>query len=149
MTDAAEPWDFTPAPTRRRIAGWTPERQAAFIAALACGHTVGVAAAGVGLSARSAYQRRKAPGGAGFAEAWDVVLDAGSERLEQTALDRAINGERRTVFYRGKASARSFATTPGFCLLSSKRNVRVSAPPAWRGEVCEVSDRLLSVRRRC
>ena len=103
MTDAAEPWDFTPAPTRRRIAGWTPERQAAFIAALACGHTVGVAAAGVGLSARSAYQRRKAPGGAGFAAAWDVALDAGSARLEQTALDRAINGERRTVFYRGKA----------------------------------------------
>ncbi len=59
--------DFTPAPSRRRIAGWTPARQAAFIAALADGHSVSDAAASVSLSARSAYHLRRAPGATEFA----------------------------------------------------------------------------------
>ncbi len=93
---------FDPAPTRRRIAGWTPARQAAFIDALADGHPVRVAAASVGLSARTAYRLRQKAGAADFALAWDAALMAGAERLEQTALARALNGERRTVYYRGR-----------------------------------------------
>ncbi len=95
--------DFEPAPTRRRIAGWTPARQAAFIAALADGHPVRTAAASVGLSARSAYLLRRNPAAADFALSWDAALMAGAERLDQTAIARALYGERRTVYYRGKA----------------------------------------------
>ena len=103
MDPTAPSPDFTPAPTRRRIAGWTPARQAAFVAALAEGHSVCDAAAGVGLSARSAYALRRHADAAEFALAWDAALDAGATRLSDTALSRAIHGDRRTVFYRGKA----------------------------------------------
>ena len=95
--------DFAPAPSRRRIAGWTPARQAAFVAALFCGHSVRAAAASVGLTAQSAYALRRRADAADFAQAWDLALDAGAMKLADTALDRALNGERRTVWYRGKA----------------------------------------------
>ncbi len=91
-----------PCPTRRRIAGWTPARQAAFVAALADGHPVRAAAAAVGLSARSAYLLRARADAADFARAWDAAVDAGAEALDQTALARALHGERQTVFYRGR-----------------------------------------------
>lgn len=99
MTDSP---DFTPARTRRAIAGWTPARQAAFVAALADGHTVRVAAAGVGLTARSAYHLRRAADGADFAAAWDIALAMGADRLSETARGRALHGERQTVYYRGR-----------------------------------------------
>ena len=95
--------DFTPAATRRRIAGWTPARQAAFVAALFDGHGVRAAAASVGLTAQSAYALRRRADAAGFAQAWDVAIEAGAMKLADTALDRALNGERRTVWYQGKA----------------------------------------------
>lgn len=95
--------DFVPAPSRRRIAGWTPARQVAFVAALGTGHSVRDAAASVGLSPRSAYALRRQADCGEFAIAWDAAIDCGAMRLTETALDRALNGERRTVFYRGKA----------------------------------------------
>ncbi len=102
MTDSLSP-DFLPAASRRRIAGWTPARQAAFVAALFDGHSVRAAAASVGLTAQSAYALRRRADAADFAQAWDLALDAGAMKLADTALDRALNGERRTVWYRGKA----------------------------------------------
>ncbi len=95
--------DFIPAPSRRRISGWSPARQAAFVAALANGHSVRDAAASVGLSPSSAYALRRQPDAGPFALAWDAAVDCGAMRLTETALDRALNGERRTVYYQGKA----------------------------------------------
>jgi hypothetical protein len=95
--------DFSPAQSRRRIAGWTPARQAAFVAALAEGHSVRDAAAGVGLSPRSAYALRRKADAAEFALAWAAAIDVGAMRLTETALSRALHGERRTVWYRGRA----------------------------------------------
>ncbi len=89
--------------SRRRIAGWTPARQAAFVAALFDGHSVRAAAASVGLTAQSAYALRRRADAADFALAWDVAIDVGAMKLSDTALDRALNGERRTVWYQGKA----------------------------------------------
>ena len=102
MSQSSAP-DFIPAPSRRRIAGWTPARQVAFVAALADGHSVVAAAASVGLSTRSAYKLRCQPDAGDFALAWDAALAAGAMRLTETALDRALNGVRRTVYYQGKA----------------------------------------------
>ena len=103
MTTRPAPPDFVPAPSRRRIAGWTPARQAAFLAAMADGHSVAAAAASVGLSARSAYQLRRAAGAGDFAAAWDGARGASMSRLDDTAIDRAIYGERRPIYYRGEA----------------------------------------------
>ncbi|MBV8971962.1 MAG: hypothetical protein JO290_06685 [Sphingomonadaceae bacterium] len=76
---------FTPAPTRRHIAGWTPGRHAAFIAVPADGHTVQVAAASVGLTAQSACRLRGNAGTEDFALARDAALMEAADRLDQTA----------------------------------------------------------------
>ena len=85
-------YDWVPVLRKRRKDGWTPERQRAFIGALAdCGVVI-EAARSVGMSDRAAYTLRRAPGAEGFAAAWDAALAAASQRLIDIAFDRAING---------------------------------------------------------
>lgn len=60
------PPEFTPVPVRSRRDGWTPERQFAYVAALAeFGHG-GRAAQAVGMSEQSACRLRRRPGAAAF-----------------------------------------------------------------------------------
>jgi len=60
------PPDFTPVPLRARRDGWTPERQFAYVAALAeFGHG-GRAAEAVGMTEQSACRLRRRPGAAAF-----------------------------------------------------------------------------------
>lgn len=94
--------DFTPIPRRYRHDGWTPERQRAFIAALAETGSVKHAAQRVGMSTDGAYQLRRQKGAASFAAAWLAALDQGVQRLEDIALERAINGIEVPVYSYGK-----------------------------------------------
>ena len=60
------PPEFTPVPLRARRDGWTPERQFAYVVALAeFGHG-GRAAQAVGMSEQSACRLRRRPGAAAF-----------------------------------------------------------------------------------
>lgn len=60
------PPEFTPVPLRTRRDGWTPERQFAYVVALAeFGHG-GRAARAVGMSEQSACRLRRRPGAAVF-----------------------------------------------------------------------------------
>lgn len=85
---------FTPVPCRPRIDGWTPERQRAFIAALARSGSVARACALVGLSRRSAYKLRDHPGGQSFRLAWDAARDLAFARRAASyrAIRDAIGG---------------------------------------------------------
>lgn len=85
-------YDWVPVLRKRRKDGWTPERQRAFIGALADSGVVVEAARSVGMSDAAAYTLRRAPGAEGFAAAWDAAMDAASRRLVDIAFDRAING---------------------------------------------------------
>ena len=83
--------DFTPAPTRKQHAGWTAERQRAFIAALRGGLSPGEAAVHVGLSRQSAYRLRERTGAEAFAKAWDgAQATARRLRVLEGAGDYAI-----------------------------------------------------------
>jgi hypothetical protein len=84
--------DFTPAPTRKRHAGWTAERQRKFIEHLALTGCVGEACALVGLASSSAYRLRDRAGAESFARAWDAALQLTPTRLSAIAFDRAVNG---------------------------------------------------------
>ncbi len=64
----------SPVPRRARHDGWTPARQASFLAALAETRRVAVAATAAGLSASSAYRLRRHPAAIDFAAAWDAAL---------------------------------------------------------------------------
>lgn len=87
-----EAYDWVPVLRKRRKDGWTPERQRAFIGALADSGEVLAAARSVGMSDTAAYTLRRAPGAEGFAAAWEAALAASSGRLVDIAFDRAING---------------------------------------------------------
>ena len=87
------------APRRNSI---TPERQVAFIAALAATGIVTQAARSIGASLEALYRLRHQPGAEHFAAAWELAIDRGIARLEDCALERAIAGEERVVM-RGSA----------------------------------------------
>lgn len=93
---------FTPVPRRYRHDGWTPERQKAFIEALADTGCVTRAAGMVNMAQANAYALRRAPGAEAFRRAWDAALDFGLKRLKDIAFERAIEGQLVPVFVAGK-----------------------------------------------
>jgi ribosomal protein S18 acetylase RimI-like enzyme len=95
--------DFTPVPRKNpRHDGWTPERQRAFIEALADTGCVAVAARMVNMSKESAYQLRRQPGAESFRRAWDAAQILGLQPVRDEAFDRAMNGQLVPVFVGGK-----------------------------------------------
>lgn len=94
--------EFTPVPRKYRHDGWTPERQKAFIGALADTGSVSRAAAMVNMAQTNCYTLRRAPGAEGFRRAWEAALDFGVARLKDIAFERAIDGYLVPVFVAGK-----------------------------------------------
>jgi hypothetical protein len=54
------------------------------------------------MSAKSAYALRKRPGAEDFARAWDQAVGLGRCEAENQAIERALKGERRPIFYKGR-----------------------------------------------
>lgn len=73
--------DFAPVPRKYRHDGWTPERQKAFIEALADTGSVSRAAAMVNMSSEGAYALRRHQDAEGFRRAWEAALDYGVARM--------------------------------------------------------------------
>lgn len=94
--------DFTPVPRKPRCDGWTPDRQRAFIAALAETGSVKHAATRINMSPEGAYTLRRQPGAESFAAAWAAAIDFGVQRLADIALERAIDGTPVPVFWKGE-----------------------------------------------
>lgn len=94
--------DFTPVPRRYRYDGWTPERQRAFIAALAETGSVKAACRRINMSQEGAYYLRRQPGAESLRAAWQAALDHGVQTLTDIAIDRAIEGVSVPVFWRGE-----------------------------------------------
>ena len=86
----------------QRHDGWTPERQRAFIGALADTGSVSRACRHVNMSTNGAYWLRRQPRSEGFRRAWEAALDLGVQRLKDVAYERAIDGQLVPVFVAGK-----------------------------------------------
>jgi len=80
----------------------TPDRQRAFIAALAATGIVTQAARSIGASLEALYKLRHRPGAEGFSAAWEMAIDRGVARLEDCALELAIRGEELPIVSGGK-----------------------------------------------
>ncbi|WP_298291649.1 hypothetical protein [Novosphingobium sp.] len=94
---------FTPVPRQTsRHDGWTPERQRGFIEALADTGSVKHAAHAVNMTAVGAYYLRRQPEADEFRKAWEAALALGVQRLEDIAMDRALNGVESPVDSYGK-----------------------------------------------
>ncbi len=94
--------DFAPVPRKYRHDGWTPDRQRAFIGALADTGSVSRACRHVNMSPEGAYYLRRQRGSESFRRAWEAALDLGVQRLKDIAYERAIDGQLSPVFVAGK-----------------------------------------------
>src|SRR5690606_18655547 len=89
--------------SRKRLAGWSAERQRLFLENLAETGSVHLASAAARLTARSAYRlRARSPA---FAAAWDTADQLAVGRLSAIAFDRAINGRTEQVWEEGELVA--------------------------------------------
>lgn len=95
---------FHPVPLRARADGWTPLRQAEFLARLALTRSVSAAARAVGMARETAYRLRRREGAESFAAAWDAVLTppGATAKVTLPALHhRVAQGRLRPVVRRG------------------------------------------------
>ena len=98
---------FLPVPLRTRKDGWTPARQARFIALLAETACVRKAAQLLGLTRESAYRLRKHPGAGSFRAAWDTAV-RGKQQLrwkftQAEAYRLVTEGPFHIALFRGRA----------------------------------------------
>jgi hypothetical protein len=93
---------FEPVPRKPRHDGWTPDRQRAFIGALADTGCVSRAARYVNMSPEGAYWLRRQAGSESFRRAWEAALDLGVQRLKDQLYERALEGQLSPVFIGGK-----------------------------------------------
>lgn len=93
-------YHWVPVLKKRRKDGWSPDRQRAFIEALADTGSVATAAQHVGMSESSAYRLRRAPGAEAFDRAWSAAIEAASKKLLDAAFERALVGTDEPVFDR-------------------------------------------------
>jgi hypothetical protein len=97
----ATPFDGIPLEdSRKRLAGWSAERQKLFLTVLAETGQVHLAAAAARLSVRSAQALRvRSPA---FDRGWRVAEQLAVGRLSPLAFDRAINGRIEQVYQGGE-----------------------------------------------
>lgn len=107
--DSFEPDDpplipaFTLVPRKtQRVHGWSPERQRAFIEALADTGSVTDAAKRVNMTPEAAYYLRRAEGAASFRAAWEAAVEIGGRSLCDLAIDRVRNGNVVTRYEKGE-----------------------------------------------
>ncbi|WP_086607197.1 hypothetical protein [Erythrobacter donghaensis] len=91
-----------PRERRPRSDGWSLDMQAAFLRALSATHSVSEAAQSVGRSRQAAYRLRSRLKGQAFDLAWEVAFHHSFDVLAHAALERALNGVERPVFYKGE-----------------------------------------------
>jgi hypothetical protein len=98
----SKPLNFTPVPVRARHDGWTVERQAAFLEALAETGCIEDACRHVGMSRNSAYRLQRREPAVAFRQAWAAALDHAVNRVDEGVLSRSIKGVSRPIFYKGE-----------------------------------------------
>lgn len=97
---ASMPFDGIPLEdSRKRLAGWSAERQREFLTHLAETGSVHLACQAARLTARGAYRLRTRS--AAFAKAWDVAQQLAIGRLSAIAFDRALNGRVEQIYRDG------------------------------------------------
>lgn len=123
---------FTPVPRKYRHDGWTPQRQRAFIDALAETGSVRHAAKRINMAPEGAYYLRRAAGSDSFRAAWEAALDFGVQNLRDIAIERAIDGVPVPVFYKDQQIGEKRWYNDRLLMFILKHHVGVYALPGAR-----------------
>lgn len=123
--------DTAPYPSRHD--GWTPDRQAIFLRALASTHSVAQAARSAGMSRQSAYALRARLKGEPFDLAWQAALQCRFDALAEAALERAMHGVEVPHFYKGElvGTSRRYDERLTVALLAMRDRFRPHTVPQW------------------
>ena len=111
--------------------GWTPEKQAIYLEALATDHNVSRAAKAAGMSRAAAYKLRARLKGEPFDLAWDAAFQCSFDALGAAAMDRALNGVERHHYYKGElvGTSRKFDERLTIALLAMRHSFLRDEPP--------------------
>jgi hypothetical protein len=91
-----------PPPRRQRRDGFSADRQEEFLEAIRGGASGREAARRIGISPTTAYNLYNSADGAAFKAAWDEAARVTDIVLEDTAFDRAVNGQEEVVYHQGQ-----------------------------------------------
>jgi len=94
-----------------------------------CG-SVNAAAEAVGMTRRSAYKLLERPGAESFAGAWEAAFDCGRKGRLDHALEHALVGEVRPVFYRGRQCGEEVRFREGLTIAVLGLMLRKAAEPS-------------------
>lgn len=99
--------EFTAVPRQRQTGRntITPDRQRAFIKALAQTGSVSLASKVIGNAATSLYALKLRPEAASFAAAWDSAVQMGARQILDILVDHAINGSPEFIYKDGEIVA--------------------------------------------
>jgi hypothetical protein len=86
--------------------GWTPEREAGFIAHLADNGVVAAACRAVGMGVSGAYALRRRSDGIAFSLGWHAALRLARQRLLDMMMARAIEGDEIVTIRDGEKTVR-------------------------------------------
>lgn len=115
--------------------GWTKKRREIFLASLAETANVTLSAARADIHHSNAYAlRRRDPV---FAEGWEKALREGVSHLEMRALERAINGDTKPVFYGGREVGKITTYPDRLAMYLMTRHGRTGAADPLRAEGVE------------
>ena len=126
---------FEPVPVRPRRDGWTPEKQRAFIEALADTGLVREAAARVGMTEQSASRLRRRADARAFDIAWEAAARANARRLHAIAWERAIEGIIKGHYYHGELKSEERVYDNRLLIYLLGKTQHLVEPPAWTAEV--------------
>lgn len=134
---------------KRRAAGerWSARAEDAFFATLADSANVTMSAAVAGVSASTAYRRRRKE--AGFRGRWGEALATGYAQLELEMLERALKGKDRAVTVAGESRIiREYDDRIALALLKMHRDTvgEIERGVDWQ-EHEEAVERILARRR--
>jgi hypothetical protein len=91
-----------PPPRRYRRDGFTAERQEQFLELVRGGASGREAARRIGISPTTAYNLYNSREGGAFRAAWDEAAKVTDIVLDDTAFDRAVNGQEEVVYHQGR-----------------------------------------------
>ena len=116
-----------------RSDGWSPERQAIFLRALASTQSVADAARAAGKSRQSAYALRARLRGEPFDRAWHAALQCRFDALAEAALERAMHGVEVPHYYKGEmvGTSRRYDERLTVALLAMRDRFGPPAAPQW------------------
>ncbi|HET9637952.1 MAG TPA: hypothetical protein VFP12_01970 [Allosphingosinicella sp.] len=135
--EAADRLAFEPVPLRYRSDGLTPEKQRAYVEALADCGIAREAAARVGVSETSIARVRRRSDAVSFDRACEAAHVFGARRLRSVAWERAVGGTLRNRYYRGELVGQDRVYDNRLLTYLLGKVERLLEPPAGVRAICD------------